>query len=81
MSIQDSSINNDDTLEFPLKLSKICLLNIRDDNAFISPFAIESAFHPLPPITYNQFPFYFYNYFILDKESIKSFHVSNRTFL
>jgi hypothetical protein len=73
--MNNSLENNDETLEFPLRFSKICLLNIRDDNAFIAPLAIETALHvlALPDKTLNEkLPFYFYNYFILDQDSIPS---------
>lgn len=70
-------------MEFPLRFSKICLLNIRDDNAFISPLAIETAFHVLASSsnqtlsnTLNEnLPLYFYNYFVFDQDSIQSFDV------
>ena len=98
MSIEDSTIErigakegSDETLEFPLRLSKICLLSIRDDNTFICPSAIEAAFHALVyadeqsiyQLT-KKFPLYFYNYFILDENSISSlsedFHVRHFEF-
>ena len=62
-----------------MRLSKTCLLNIRNDNAFISPIAIETAFHAL---LYTEkklinklnktYPFDFYNYFIIDKDFTES---------
>ncbi|CAF0795767.1 unnamed protein product [Rotaria sordida] len=73
--------NNDNILEFPLRLSKICLLSIRDDNTFISPIAIEAAFHALSfnnkrlKNNFNKkIPFDFHNYFILNQDSIQIFH-------
>ncbi|CAF4672884.1 unnamed protein product, partial [Rotaria sp. Silwood1] len=73
--------NNDDILEFPLRLSKTCLLSIRDDNTFISPIAIEAAFHALSfsnkqstKKSSKKLPVPFYNYFILNQDSINNFH-------
>ncbi|CAF1360061.1 unnamed protein product [Adineta steineri] len=66
--------NHDDVLEFPLRLSKLCLSNIRDDSACISPVAIEAAFHALsfPNKSNKNMPIAYYNYFIINKDSIKS---------
>lgn len=79
--------NHDDRLEFPLRLSKTCLLNIRDDNTLISPIAIQAAFHAL---LFNEThvekdfvkncPLNFYNYVILSENSAIQ-NVSSRNIL
>ncbi|CAF4561489.1 unnamed protein product [Rotaria sp. Silwood1] len=56
-------------------------LAIRDDNTFISPIAIEAAFHALSfsnkqstKKSSKKLPVPFYNYFILNQDSINNFH-------
>jgi len=58
-------------------LSKTCLLNIRDDNAFISPEAIDEALRILSnkslEYSHTKLPIYFHNYFIIDQEFVNNF--------
>ena len=70
----------DNKLELCVQLSQLCLLNIRDDNMFISPLAIQSIFDSLllkndesNKNLNQQIPFHFYNYLILNQSLIKSF--------
>ncbi len=65
-------------------MSKICLLSIRDDNTFISPLAIEVAFHALSfpdKELIEKLPFDFYNYFILDQSLPEHLNVRNIEFI
>ncbi|UJR33391.1 hypothetical protein I4U23_020839 [Adineta vaga] len=66
--------------DIPTRLSKQCLLTLRDDNALLCPIAIEIAFQS---ITFSDktlinklkknISFQFYNYFLLNQNSIESF--------
>ena len=52
---------------------------MRDENIFISPYAIQTAFHTLSLLNntklndnlHKKVPFYFYNYFILGKDLVQ----------
>lgn len=80
---KDKSIDTehaDDTLDFPIRLSKLSLSNIRDDNALVSPLAIEAALRALSLIPNDsrrnvlvqKSPLSFYNYVILNKHAVQT---------
>lgn len=73
-----------DRRQFPFRLSQIALRNIRDENAFLSPLAIEKTFEALKfiatrPTIPNEknifernFPFFFQNFLLIDRDSTTS---------